>query len=157
MTEYVLVCCYDKQRDIIVMIVKSSPEWQKGRLNLPGGKIEPGETPEIAAARELLEETGFIPFMPIEVMGTIQGESCVVYCCKAICDILEEFRPRSGEKELPVKLTWREVKNHPLVIPNLRVIIPLIQSGISGWEIKDNSLPSNSEFHKIEISIPTFI
>jgi 8-oxo-dGTP pyrophosphatase MutT (NUDIX family) len=27
--------------------------------SLPGGKIEPGETPEVAATRELLEETGF--------------------------------------------------------------------------------------------------
>ena len=27
--------------------------------SLPGGKIEPGETPEVAAVRELLEETGF--------------------------------------------------------------------------------------------------
>ncbi len=27
--------------------------------SLPGGKIEPGETPEVAAVRELQEETGF--------------------------------------------------------------------------------------------------
>ncbi|MEC4024909.1 NUDIX hydrolase [Pseudomonas fulva] len=28
-----------------------------GKWNFPGGEIEPGETPEAAAARELLEET----------------------------------------------------------------------------------------------------
>jgi ADP-ribose diphosphatase len=30
-------------------------------LELPGGMVDPGETPEITAARELEEETGFVP------------------------------------------------------------------------------------------------
>jgi 8-oxo-dGTP diphosphatase len=32
----------------------------KGRWTLPGGKVEPGETPAHAAMRELLEETGLV-------------------------------------------------------------------------------------------------
>lgn len=31
-----------------------------GRFNLPGGRVEPGETPAIAVIREVLEETGLI-------------------------------------------------------------------------------------------------
>ena len=38
-------------------------QWRQGArvvsLELPGGVIDPGETPETAGARELLEETGF--------------------------------------------------------------------------------------------------
>lgn len=37
-----------------------------GLWEFPGGKIEPGETPEIAAVRECLEETG----LAVEVVGT---------------------------------------------------------------------------------------
>lgn len=36
---------------------------------LPGGMIEPGETPRAAALRELLEETGQIPQGPVRFVG----------------------------------------------------------------------------------------
>jgi 8-oxo-dGTP diphosphatase len=42
-------------RDGKVLVV-SSRKW--GGFSLPGGKIDPGETPEEAARREFLEETG---------------------------------------------------------------------------------------------------
>jgi 8-oxo-dGTP pyrophosphatase MutT (NUDIX family) len=41
-----------------------------GNLNFPKGKIEPGETPELAATREVLEETGLVAEV-IESLGTL--------------------------------------------------------------------------------------
>ncbi|HLE47677.1 MAG TPA: NUDIX hydrolase [Candidatus Thermoplasmatota archaeon] len=41
-----------------VLLVKSSRGFTKGMWNVPGGFIEYGEAPEIAAAREAKEETG---------------------------------------------------------------------------------------------------
>ena len=41
-----------------VLLVKSSRGFTKGMWNVPGGFIEYGETPEVAAAREAKEETG---------------------------------------------------------------------------------------------------
>jgi 8-oxo-dGTP diphosphatase len=42
----------------VCLIEKLRPEFQKGRLNGPGGKVEPGETPSQAMVREFHEETG---------------------------------------------------------------------------------------------------
>jgi len=45
----------------VLLVRKSHPSWQKGRLNGIGGALEPGETPEMCARREFLEETGKNP------------------------------------------------------------------------------------------------
>lgn len=42
----------------VLLLKKQSPEWQRGRLNGVGGKIEAGETPIEAMVREFAEETG---------------------------------------------------------------------------------------------------
>jgi 8-oxo-dGTP diphosphatase len=42
----------------VLLIEKNHPEWQKGRLNGIGGKIERGETPLQAMVREFQEEAG---------------------------------------------------------------------------------------------------
>lgn len=43
-----------------VMVIKYKNENQKGYLDIPGGKIEDGETGKDAAIREFREETGII-------------------------------------------------------------------------------------------------
>lgn len=42
----------------VVLVLKSHPDWQKGKLNGPGGKIEEGEDSCGCVVREILEETG---------------------------------------------------------------------------------------------------
>ncbi|HEY0119745.1 MAG TPA: CoA pyrophosphatase [Cellulomonas sp.] len=41
-----------------------------GQVSFPGGRLEPGETPEQAALREAVEETGLDP-SGVEVLGTL--------------------------------------------------------------------------------------
>lgn len=42
-----------------VLLVRRGREPSKGLWSVPGGKVEPGETPAQAAAREVTEETGY--------------------------------------------------------------------------------------------------
>jgi 8-oxo-dGTP diphosphatase len=49
---------FDPLFKFVVLIRKTKPAWQAGKLNCVGGKIEPGETPEEAVRREFCEETG---------------------------------------------------------------------------------------------------
>ncbi|MBI4449760.1 NUDIX domain-containing protein [Candidatus Uhrbacteria bacterium] len=43
-----------------VLLVKRGKDPFRGKLVMPGGHIEPGETPEAAAVRELQEEAGIV-------------------------------------------------------------------------------------------------
>ena len=43
------------------LLVFDEPDFPKIKLQVPGGTMEPGESPEQAAAREFTEETGLTP------------------------------------------------------------------------------------------------
>lgn len=49
---------FDEDVTRVLLIEKQRPKWQKGYFNGVGGKVEPGEEPRGAMAREFKEETG---------------------------------------------------------------------------------------------------
>ncbi len=57
-------CCYLARGDEL-LFVQRAIEPRKGFWTVPGGFIEPGETPEEAALRELHEETGITGYDPV--------------------------------------------------------------------------------------------
>ena len=56
--EYVAGFLFDDSLSRVLLIKKNRPEWQAGKLNGVGGKIEFGENALQAMTREFKEETG---------------------------------------------------------------------------------------------------
>ena len=55
---YVLALLFTPDRGRVVLIRKTRPAWQAGRVNALGGKLLPGESAAAAARREVREEAG---------------------------------------------------------------------------------------------------
>jgi 8-oxo-dGTP pyrophosphatase MutT (NUDIX family) len=136
----------------VLLVEKDRPSWQKGRYNLPGGKIEPGESPEETALRELREETGIEATQP-KVMGRIVGSWGVVYCVHVICGD-PTIQTMEGETE---RFFWEQwdgyLADDPLLMPNLKVIIPLMREGVFGWVISDEGPSGVTKSHTFSITV----
>ena len=136
----------------VLVVRKNKPDWQVGRLNLVGGKIEDGETPEQAAVRELFEESGLEPVTPPQMMGAIFGSWGTVYCVRigVFNRIIEQ---QAGETEEVLWVPWDKLRDDPKLIPNLRVVIPLMAYGVTGWAIEDEGPSWDNNRHTISISV----
>lgn len=51
---------FDREKNSLLMILKKRGQGA-GKINVPGGKLQPGETAAEAAIRETKEETGIVP------------------------------------------------------------------------------------------------
>ena len=58
MKRYVVGFLFRNNGTEVALVRKLKPEWQRGRLNGIGGKIEPNEDSRAAMMREFAEETG---------------------------------------------------------------------------------------------------
>lgn len=55
---YCLGFAFNKFRSRVLLILKARPDWQAGKYNGLGGRVEPGEEPAQAMTREFNEEAG---------------------------------------------------------------------------------------------------
>lgn len=158
MNEYVLVYAQNANTPeaLSLLVLKDKPAWQKGKLNLPGGSIEAGETPVQAAARELYEETGYQPTGEVKLLGKIICDDAIIYCCKAVVAVFHDPKPREEETQGISWLYWQDVLTDKRLIPNLRVIIPLLRCDVAGWEIIDQVSSAGRKVHTISVEVPTY-
>lgn len=165
--EYVLVYARSTNKEIFKspFVLKKKPAFLAGVLNLPGGKLEKGETPVQAGIRELKEETG-LDTNSCSYSGHVLGDENVIHCVKCFVDTDLEFSPRPEEEEEVMWLDVKEVfKNQINLMPNLRAIIPLMESDCQNWQIIDQGgdwkttigHPLLLKFSSTEFSLPVNI
>lgn len=151
MQKYVLVCPFNFLPDKPVMLIrKAKPEWQKGRLNLVGGKVEPGEEFIDAAIREFREETG-LDGINFRLDGTITSERSDFIIEVFSCYVRDGGRGIVSEPGEPVSwYHWDEVREDPALMENLKTVIPLIKAGMRDWSLVHDYHEGNRDACRIE-------
>jgi len=149
--KFVVIYAYDPSYpDKVLLVQKDRPAWQKGCLNLLGGKVEPGESELETALRELKEESGLTVksihrkrrggHPDVKLMGAIVSETSMVYCVSLPVDSTVTLKPRKGETEVAQWHDWEVVKSDPRLMPNLRCVIPMIKAGVTGWFLSGGAI-----------------
>lgn len=122
-TSYVAGFLFDPNLTRVALVRKGKPEWQAGRLNGIGGKIEPGETALEAMRREFLEEAGLggeVEFW--HHFATVRGDSwgsVSFFRATGPVDSVRTMEAEPIEVHRIADLPWAEC------LPNLSWLIPL--------------------------------
>ena len=118
---YVAGFYFDKDKKQVALVHKNRPDWQAGQINAIGGKIEDGEHPTEAMAREFSEETG-VTVTDWEHVVVIYGNDWKVYFLRSFGD---PTRCRTMEDETITTYLIEDALKLPNLILNLRWILPL--------------------------------
>ena len=133
MKEYVVGFMFSKDGRDVALIRKNRPEWQAGKFNGVGGKIEPtDESPVAAMSREFYEETGvnvlrqnwnhFIT-MTGETDAAITGEKqpFKIYFFRTFSNLIQHAGTVTDEQiyVLPADDLPKSV------VPNLKFLVPM--------------------------------
>lgn len=115
MQEYVAGFAFDYALDEVLLVRKQRPQWQAGKLNAIGGKIEPGERPLDAMRREFTEETTLNVF-DWEMFCVLRGDGFVVHFFAATkpCSYLQGFK----SPDEPIEIHNSDGLRGPSILPN---------------------------------------
>lgn len=86
-----------------VLLIRKKRGLGAGKINAPGGRLEPGETPEAAAVRETQEEVGVTPADPVS-RGTVTFLFTNGYKLRAHLFVAERFTGTLRETDEAIPL-----------------------------------------------------
>jgi 8-oxo-dGTP diphosphatase len=144
--KYVLGFAFSRDGEEIVLINKNRPEWQKGKLNGIGGKIEPEDNcPNDAMIREFKEETGVATFIgglcgwhhfaTMVFKNDIMGGEALVYCFKMQSNAIYQCETTEDEPIERIKLSELSTRS---TMANVHTLISLAKSEFHFTELVSN-------------------
>jgi 8-oxo-dGTP diphosphatase len=138
---YVLGFCFNARLDQVVLIEKTRPQWQAGRLNGVGGHIENGETPPDAMAREFREEADWADPLDWRCFGCLHGGDWEVFLFYALNIVVPSPFNESPEGTVSAHhvccVLGQETSKGARPLPNLRYLIPMAINHSTGEDRAD--------------------
>lgn len=86
MIKYTIGIVFTSDFNNVILIKKAKPDWQAGRYNFPGGKVELNEFGFPCIIREFKEETNLDIVAWLYMGSMICGDNYVVYMYTAVSD-----------------------------------------------------------------------
>lgn len=162
-TQYSDCIIYNPKGQILLLHRTYTDDFMNGKWGLPGGHVDPGEDPTVAAAREALEETG-LTVTPTLIDIKVKKD-CIIYYYEATLTS-DSFDPNDIVLDIDEHRGWEwvnpsDISQYDLILdlgtylPNYLKLQPLSQDIItldSSWltlqDAFDNDLITEEEFLK---------
>jgi 8-oxo-dGTP diphosphatase len=123
MTDYIIGFLFNQAGDEVALIQKNKPEWQKGKLNGIGGKLEEGEEPLQAIDREFTEEAG-VSGLDWKFRFKLSGPDFNMHIYSCFSDRMNEVRTMEEEKVGTYLVGAVTLSG---AVSNLQWMVPLLQ------------------------------
>lgn len=138
--QWVVGFLMDDAAEQVVLIRKNRPEWQAGKLNGVGGKVEPNELPINAMEREFLEETGR-QIARWHRYASLRWEEGIVHFFRAFAPmrVLETCRTTTDEtiERHRIHTLIQPGPGRDNVTPNLLWLVPLAAHRHDTYDVID--------------------
>ena len=119
---YVLALLFTPDRRRVVLMRKTRPAWQAGRVNALGGKLAAGESAAAAAEREVREEAGVVvPAAAWEEFVVWDDSVYRMHAVRAVHEAAERARTAEDQEVFLADVD----RLPPELIDNLRWLVPL--------------------------------
>ncbi len=126
-----VAACYLTVKGKILLLQRALHKSEPGKWGVPAGKLEPGETPEQAAQRELFEETGITAPQLLSLGALYIRKPTIDYIYHLFQIIIDQPQVRlSDENQNYLWASLEELAHLPLMTAAPQAIQTYLQRGV---------------------------